>query len=88
MDEKMEKIAPIPTVQFLFKSDGHKSRSVRFNVNFYCYITTFSSRRITTVVQKTSFFAAVVTVKNYIKIHISNLVGDMNVPIGISLDPN
>ena len=30
----------------------------------------------------------VVTAKNYIKIHISNLIGDMNLPIEISLDPN
>ena len=37
----MEKIASIPTVQFLFKSDGHKLRSTRFNVNFYCHDDVF-----------------------------------------------
>ena len=41
MDEKMEKIAPIPTVQFSFKSDGYKLRSVGFNVSFYCHDDVF-----------------------------------------------
>ena len=37
MDDKMEKIASIPTEQFSFKSDGNKLRSVRFKLNFYCH---------------------------------------------------
>ena len=45
MDEKMEKIAPIPTVQFSFKSDGYKLRSVRFNVSFYCHDDVFVAIR-------------------------------------------
>ena len=37
----MEKIASIPTVQFSFKSDGYKLRSVRFNVSFCCHDDVF-----------------------------------------------
>ena len=91
MVDKMEKIAPIPSVPFSSKSNRYKLRSVGFNIIFYCHDDVFvaiPSRFVATVAQKKSFFAAVVTAKNYIKIHISNLVGDMNLPIGILLDPN
>ena len=64
----MEKIAPIPSVQFSSKSNGYKLRSVGFNISFYCHDDVFvaiPSRFVATVAQKISFFAAVVTAKNW-----------------------
>ena len=61
MADKMVKIAPIPSVQFPSKSNGYKLRSVGFNVSFYCHDDVF----VATVAQKISFFAAVVTAKNW-----------------------
>ena len=41
MADKMEKIAPIPSVQFSSKSNGYKLRSVGFNISFYCHDDVF-----------------------------------------------
>ena len=41
MADKMEKIAPIPSVQFSSKSNGYKLRSVGFEVSFYCHDNVF-----------------------------------------------
>ena len=52
MADKMEKIAPIPSVQFSSKSNGYKLRSVGFNISFYCHDDVFvatESRRIATL---------------------------------------
>ena len=50
MNEKIEKIASISTVQFLFKSNRHKLRSVRFELNFYCHNNVFVTTNRNSVV--------------------------------------
>ena len=37
MADKMEKIASIPSVQFSFKFNGYKLRSVGYEVSFCCH---------------------------------------------------
>ena len=94
MADKMEKIAPIPSVQFSSKSNGYKLRSVGFNISFYCHDDIFVAIRRDSVAIRRDCSA-----KNIIfccrrdskKLEINSYlrhVGDMTLPLGIPLNPN